>query len=35
VLGDVGYSDEEIDAMIGSGAVAGAATEGSEVVFRA
>jgi alpha-methylacyl-CoA racemase len=35
VLGDVGYSDKEIDAMIGSGAVAGAATEGSEVVFRA
>ena len=35
VLGDVGYSDEEIDAMIESGAVAGAATEGSEAVFRA
>jgi len=35
VLGDVGYSSEEIDAMIESGAVAGAVTEGSEVVFRA
>jgi crotonobetainyl-CoA:carnitine CoA-transferase CaiB-like acyl-CoA transferase len=35
VLGEVGYGDGEIEAMMGSGAVAGPAGTGSEAAFRA